>query len=119
MSEFYVVMNSNAAPILSDASYRFLEAATAEEALATAREEYNHPCGLYAVAVYADANAERKGADPLARWFCPKADRRTNGAPCKCGRRARLVVGNHLGYTDVHECECGARIAVDAATGMA
>lgn len=73
MSEFFVVMNSNAAPFVSDKSEQFVEAENAEVALNLAIQEYSHPCGLYSAWVYSDANAKAKGHDPLVKWNSEKA----------------------------------------------
>lgn len=115
MPEYYVVTQSKAAPFFSDSGYQFVEAETPQAALEKARAEYNHPAGLFAAAVYTDANAERKGEKALDRWLCPRADRRTNGLRCKCGKMAPLVVGNTgpRGVTDAHRCECGREIRFD------
>jgi hypothetical protein len=71
--EYFVVMNSNAAPICSDTSSRFVLARTPAEALATACMEYKHPAGLYSAAVYRDANAKEKGEPILAEWWGARA----------------------------------------------
>ena len=71
--EFYVVTNSMAAPFVSDTDYRFVKAKTAAAALKWAMKAYRHPCGLYAAAVYADANALAKGKPALATWDSSKA----------------------------------------------
>lgn len=44
--------NSNAAPFFSDPSEGFIEAATPMDALKKVVAEYDHPCGLFSVAIY-------------------------------------------------------------------
>jgi hypothetical protein len=73
MSEFYVVTNSNAAPFVSDTSAKFVGAETPKEALDITVENYSHPCGLYAAAVWLDANSKVKGEEPLLKWLSEKA----------------------------------------------
>jgi hypothetical protein len=55
---------------MSDTTRRFVTAATPVEALELHAASYTHPAGLYAAACYEDANAEAKGARPLAKWLC-------------------------------------------------
>ncbi|KKK95935.1 hypothetical protein LCGC14_2667850 [marine sediment metagenome] len=73
MPEFFVYANSNAAPFVSDSSREFVEASTPKEALRVFRKNYTHPCGLFAAAVYADANAYHKQDKPLVCWLSRKA----------------------------------------------
>jgi len=65
--------NSYAAPFFSDTSKYFIKADSPEEALKKAKDEYSHPCGLYAMNVYQDANAYHKGEEALLKWKCEKA----------------------------------------------
>ena len=69
MPEYFVVTNSFAAPFFSDTNSRFVEADDPEAALLKVAEEYKHPAGLYAAALYTDANAKEKGEKPLAQWL--------------------------------------------------
>jgi len=71
--EFFVVANSNVAPFVSDKSEYFISAESANVALEEARAKYCHPCGLYAMSVYRDANAYHKGEEPLANWLSERA----------------------------------------------
>jgi hypothetical protein len=73
MHEYFVVANSNAAPIVSDTSTEFQQASDAEDAGNSIRLKYNHPFGLYALVVYEDANAYHKGKKPLYRWLSDRA----------------------------------------------
>lgn len=70
MTEYFVTANSFAAPFFSDSSTGYAEGTDAVEALNSFARDYKHPCGLYAAAAYASADAYHKGADPLARWLC-------------------------------------------------
>ena len=70
MPEYFIIANSFAAPICSDTSDKFVVADTPRAALEKFAAGYSHPAGLYSAACYADANAERKGAKPLAKWMC-------------------------------------------------
>jgi hypothetical protein len=71
--EFCVVINSNAAPFVSDQSFLFRAASTADEALDSALTDYSHPCGAYSAAVYASADGYHKHEPPLARWLSERA----------------------------------------------
>lgn len=53
-----------------------------EDALLHYAANYKHPCGLYAAALYADANAYHRGDPPLAKWLCnhEKAKREATSA---------------------------------------
>lgn len=73
MPEFYIDANSFAAPFFSDPSHAYVEAPSAGAALEKFAADYRHPCGLYAAAAYASADARNKGADPLARWLSNQA----------------------------------------------
>jgi len=71
--EFFIVANSKAAPIVSDTSHFFAEGETAAAVRDLAVAEYDHPAGLYALNVYASADAYHKKQDPLAVWRSPEA----------------------------------------------
>lgn len=66
MAEFFITAQSFAAPFVSDPSDAFVEAETPEAALEQFAADYKHPMGLYSANAYESADAERKGADPLA-----------------------------------------------------
>ena len=69
MPRYFIVANSFAAPWVSDTSMCFQGGSTPEDALETFAASYNHPAGLYAAELYADANAYHDGHQPLARWL--------------------------------------------------
>lgn len=73
MPEYFVRTNSFAAPFFSDTDTAFAEAETPEAALLKLAATYQHPAKLFAAAVYSDATAYHKGAQPLARWLSNKA----------------------------------------------
>jgi len=82
--EFFVVMNSFAAPFFSDTSEKFVEADNLDECKRKVLAEYTHPCGLYAAMVYANANDYHKGRDPIAKYLCNLERRKkeaTKGLP--------------------------------------
>ena len=66
--EYFIKANSFAAPFFSDTSSCFATGDSPEDALLRFKEEYIHPCGLYAAFCYKDANAKHKGDKPLAKW---------------------------------------------------
>ncbi len=66
--EYFIEANSFAAPFFSDTSSGFVEADSPEQALLRFKDDYKHPCGLYAAVCYQDANAKHKGHEPLAKW---------------------------------------------------
>jgi len=70
---YFVVAVSFAAPFFSDTSKGFVQEEAnrmvPEDALRHYAANYTHPCGLYAAALYADANAYHRGEQPLARWL--------------------------------------------------
>ena len=70
MPEYFVIANSFAAPFFSDTSEAFVMGSTPEEALASFVRNYDHPCGLYAAMLYADATAYHKKQNPLLKWLC-------------------------------------------------
>lgn len=75
MREFFVVANSKAAPFFSDTSKTFVDGHTPKQVLEAFRERYSHPCGLYSVGVWKDANAYQKDEKPLARYLSDKANK--------------------------------------------
>lgn len=117
MKEFFVFTNSNAAPFVSDTDTQFVRATTPQEAADKARKSYKHPAGLFALAVYTNADAYHKGQKPLAQWLSKRADIRTNGVKCEhCGGKTSLSVANtgKNGTTDVHTCnKCGKDTVVE------
>ena len=78
MPEYFVVANSFAAPMVSDQSLKYMEADSPQKALARFKREYDHPCGLYAVAIYLNADAYHKDKKCLRRWLCSKAKKEVN-----------------------------------------
>ncbi len=70
MMEFCIQANSFAAPFVSDTSEAFVEAETAEQALAAYVESYSHPAGLYSAIVWDSADSMMKGKPALAKWVC-------------------------------------------------
>jgi len=75
MSEYYIEMNSFAAPFFSDSGHCYVAADSPAKALEQCHAEYRHPCGLYAAACYSSADARNKGEKPLARWLSNQAQR--------------------------------------------
>lgn len=73
MTEFFIVANSNAAPIVSDTSETYVEAETADGALVEFVAQYEHSFGLYSCNVYENADAYRKREEPLAKWRSKRA----------------------------------------------
>lgn len=71
--EFFVVSSSKAAPFFSDIDHSFITAKSPSDAVSKAVKRYKHPAGLYALAIYRDANAHHKGKPPLAEWLSEKA----------------------------------------------
>lgn len=70
MSEFYIEMHSFAAPFVSDHSFIYVVAESAEKALEKCASTYLHPAGLYSAAAYSSADARNKGEAPLGMWLC-------------------------------------------------
>ena len=68
MTEFFIVANSFAAPIVSDQSTGFISAENPAEALTKFFHSYKHPCGLYSAVCYANADDYHKGNPRLAIW---------------------------------------------------
>jgi len=68
MTEYFVVTESNAAPMVSDTHKEYIIADTPGEALNKAIEEYRHPCGLYWVGIYVNADAYHKKEGPMLIW---------------------------------------------------
>jgi hypothetical protein len=73
MAEFCVVINSNAAPFVSDQTILFRKASNAWGALDDALTAYSHPCGPYSAAVYASSDGYHKQEPPLVRWLSERA----------------------------------------------
>ena len=71
--EYFVVANSFAAPFVSDRSTGFAEGLTPADALRSFAASYKHPAGLYAAAIYHDADAYHKSDPSLARWLSNQA----------------------------------------------
>ena len=120
MREYFVITNSNAAPFFSDTDKMFMKAKSPEECVKKVRKNYKHPAGLYAMAVFADANAYYKGEKPLVCWLSKRADIRQNGVKCpRCGGRTELIAENmgEKGTDDIHLCKnCGTEVTVDMTT---
>lgn len=70
---FFVVANSNAAPIVSDTSHTWVEGDTPAEAMSNFVATYSHPCGLFAANLYADANSYHSSEDPIEQWRSQRA----------------------------------------------
>lgn len=68
--EYFIVANSFAAPFVSDTSTSFVEADSAEKALALYVVQYSHPFGLYSATAFRSSDAYHKGEKPLAQWLC-------------------------------------------------
>lgn len=79
MPEYFCLANSNAAPFFSDTDKFFVNAENPQEACEKARINYQHPFGLYAVAVYHDANSYHKKEKPLSSWLSDKAKKDSAG----------------------------------------
>jgi hypothetical protein len=73
MPEYFIVINSFAAPICSDTSYKHVEADTPDEAIQAALGQYSHPCGAYAAVCFESADAMHKRKPALARWLSDEA----------------------------------------------
>lgn len=71
--EFFIVANSNAAPMVSDESVHYVEAISPSVAMDIFREQYKHPLGLYSAAVYTKADDYHKAKEPLLQWLSDKA----------------------------------------------
>lgn len=68
MKEYFVVATSKAAPFISDESFEFIQGDSPEDALKRFRKRYNHPFGLFAANVYANANDYHRFLKPLASY---------------------------------------------------
>lgn len=79
MREYYVVTNSFAAPFFSDTGELFVCGDTPGDALKKTIDDYTHPRGLFAAAIYEDANAVAKGHAPLMRWQSNAAAKKKGG----------------------------------------
>lgn len=69
MPRYFIVAHSFAAPFCSDTSTQFRGGPTPQQTLEAFAASYKHPSGLYAAALYADANAYHEGDTPLAKWL--------------------------------------------------
>lgn len=72
--EFFYRANSKAAPFFSDTSEGYVEAKNAIEAAHKVRKDYSHPCGLFALNIYENADAYHKGNEPVAIWRSPETE---------------------------------------------
>jgi hypothetical protein len=68
MTEYFVVANSNPAPIVGDKSTHFVQGSDARSALEKFAKHYSHPCGLYSAKIYASSDAYHKNHRHLAEW---------------------------------------------------
>lgn len=73
MPEYYVIGNSNDAPMCSDESKKFVNGTTPQEAMNNFIKHYDHPFGLYSAYLYKDANAYAKNERHLCEWLSEKA----------------------------------------------
>lgn len=105
MPEFFITANSFAAPFMSDSSDAFVEAETPQAALEQFAAGYGHPAGLFSANAYESADAERKGADPLAAWRCNMQQAIDRAKPVE-GAYSLLREGNGFELNGVrHEVE--------------
>lgn len=94
MNEYFVLGNSFAAPFFSDTDEQFVVAEDHLNALNDYVKNYKHPCGLYAAAIYPNADAYHKGQSPLARWLSNKAQAREQNKDVERGvneKEGRIV----------------------------
>ncbi|HWJ71903.1 MAG TPA: hypothetical protein VNX29_01940 [Kaistia sp.] len=91
MTEYFIKGVTFAAPFFGEEIAAFIQAGTAEEALAAFVASARHPFGVYAADAFTDANASFKGETPLARWLSNHAS-----------EKARLTAGlgsySYLGH---------------------
>lgn len=73
MPEYFIVANSFVAPIVSDISHDYIMADTPREAMKQFIANYDHPAGLYAANLYANADVYHKDEKPLLTWRSKKA----------------------------------------------
>lgn len=73
MPEFFIVANSNAAPMVPDQSTYYQEAESSASAIERFVADYKHPFGLYSAAAYYSADEFHKGRPPAVRWLSHKA----------------------------------------------
>src|SRR6185312_15188341 len=73
LTEFFIVANSFAAPLVSDTSEHFIRAIDAGTALVQFIPTYKHPSGLYSARVYTDANAYHKREKHLGEFLSDEA----------------------------------------------
>lgn len=71
--EFFIVANSNPAPMVSDQSTTYQPAPSSSSAIEQFVADYKHPCGLYSAAAYYSADDYHKGLPPAVRWLSHKA----------------------------------------------
>ena len=91
MPEFFIVANSNAAPMVSDESVHYVDAESSASALERLVSHiYKHPCGLYSAAAYYSADDFHKKARPAARWLSHKALVAQNE---RLGLKGQIVMG--------------------------
>lgn len=94
MPEFFIVANSNPAPMVSDQSTHYVEAPSPDTALLDFAGGYGHPFGLYNAAAYYSADDFHKSQRPGSRWFSPKALRdQADRAEAKGGPKGQLLPG--------------------------
>lgn len=84
VNEYFIIANSFAAPFFSDTSEKYVVAEDHLNALNDFVKNYSHPQGLFAAAIYPNADAYHKDEKPLARWLSNKAQ--DNDGPAKEGK---------------------------------
>ena len=65
MNEYFIVANSNAAPVVSDESTHYVKGRFPRSAMNKFIKTYKHWCGLFAASLYESADAYHKDEGPL------------------------------------------------------
>lgn len=69
-SEYFIYIQTFAAPFFSDTLTSYMEGKTPEEALTKAVKSCKHPAGVYSAVAYSSADDHHKGKNPIAKWLC-------------------------------------------------
>jgi len=73
MKEFFIRTVSFPAPIVGDVSTSYIMGKDHCDALWNAFHEYSHPCGLFYIEVFNNADEFHKQVRPLVTYHTPKA----------------------------------------------
>jgi hypothetical protein len=105
MTEFFVVVKTNAAPFLSDTLAGFEDEESPEIAIVRFFDRSEHPAGFYSGAAWANENDYHKGKEPVAVVLSDRAQAKEKCSFCGDGivGKGAVFFNDHVACSKV-EC---------------